>query len=248
MGILMLSRVLKLCEIIFDLKCLYSMLTWKPFSLTSYRMLKSLRKQGVCPNTIIDVGANIGQFSVSAANMFPAANIYSFEPLPDCYKKLKTNSNKYSNINVFQVALGNEKGSVEFNVNKHSHSSSILSLSDNHKKSFPAAEVSHVIDVEIDTLDSVLVGIDLVSPVMLKIDVQGYEGLVLDGLDCKSPNIDLIILESSFKPMYEGELLFMDIIEKMKLKGFEFDRPVGWLESEDTGEIVQMDMLFCYTK
>jgi len=240
----MLNKVRNLCEIIFDPRCLIACLKWTKFSLTSYRMLSSLNKQGLHPKTFIDVGANVGQFAVASTNIYPDAKIHSFEPLPYCFFNLQKNSRPYSNVTVSQIALGEDKGSVTFHVNKHSHSSSILPLSENHKKSFPGAEVSHEIDVEVNTLDAVLSDVNLVSPVLLKIDVQGYESQVLNGSKNTFDRIDYVILESSFKPMYEGELLFLEIIDQMKKYGFEFSRPVGWLESEDTSEIVQMDMLF----
>jgi len=56
--------------------------------------------------------------------------------------------------------------------------------------------------------------------------------------------VDFVILEASFKPMYEGEMLFMDIVRLMEEYGFRFLRPVGWLSHPKTGEILQMDTLF----
>jgi len=44
--------------------------------------------------------------------------------------------------------------------------------------------------------------------------------------------------------MYEGELLFMDILRMMEEQGFRFERPVGWLAASENGEILQMDALF----
>jgi len=240
----MINTLRNICELLLDPKSLYASLRWTKFSLTSYKMLSSLKKQELNPKSIIDVGANVGQFAVASANIYPDSEVYSFEPLPECFSQLQDNSRPYKNITVCQMALGEEKGSVTFNVNKHSHSSSILPLSDNHKKSFPDAEVSHEIEVEVNTLDSALEAIELVSPVLLKIDVQGYESQVLAGSQKIFDKIDYVILESSFKPMYEGELLFLEIINQMKEYGFVFNRPVGWLESIGTGEIVQMDMLF----
>jgi hypothetical protein len=40
--------------------------------------------------------------------------------------------------------------------------------------------------------------------------------------------IDYVILEASFEPMYEGELLFMEIARMMEEQRFRFDRPVSW--------------------
>ncbi|MFM6082296.1 MAG: FkbM family methyltransferase, partial [Dolichospermum sp.] len=49
--------------------------------------------------TVLDIGANEGQFAKYINQILPEAMIYSFEPLPDCHEKLVTNS---SNIKKFQ--------------------------------------------------------------------------------------------------------------------------------------------------
>ena len=52
------------------------------------------------------------------------------------------------------------------------------------------------------------------------------------------------MLEASFKPMYHGEMLFMEIVRLMEGYGFSFLRPVGLLHDPHSGEIIQMDALF----
>lgn len=53
-----------------------------------------------------------------------------------------------------------------------------------------------------------------------------------------------MVLEASFKPMYEGEMQFMEVARSMERYGFRFERPVGWLSAPGTGELLQMDALF----
>jgi len=60
--------------------------------------------------------------------------------------------------------------------------------------------------------------------------------------------VEYVVLEASFKPMYEGEMLFMDIVRLMEGYGFSFLRPVGLLSDPRTGEIIQMDALFSRAK
>jgi hypothetical protein len=96
--------------------------------------------------------------------------------------------------------------------------------------------------------DKVFNAITLEPPVLLKLDVQGYESTTLRGGRDTLKRVDYVILEASFKPMYEGEMLFMDIVRLMEEYGFQFLRPVGWLSEPKTGEILQMDALFKRTK
>ena len=224
---------------------LIAVLTWPKFSLTSFKMVSDLGRQGILPNTVIDVGANVGQFAVSSAKLFSHAKVYSFEPNPQCVTLLRNNVKSLTNISVFPVALGDIVGELNFHVNAHSHSSSLLPLAKHHRGAFPDAKEVDVISVEVSTLDSVFSNLTLKEPVLLKLDVQGYESQALRGGRETLKRVDFVVLEVSFKPMYEGELLFFGMIELMATFGFEFLRPVGWLSDPFTGEFIQIDALFC---
>lgn len=76
------------------------------------------------PGTILDIGANEGQFATLIREILPNSKIYSFEPLPDCYKQLKTNSQEMHPHEVFPFALGNQNGNATINLNEFSPSSS----------------------------------------------------------------------------------------------------------------------------
>lgn len=218
--------------------------TWPKFSVTSYFMVSRLAKQGILPATILDVGANVGQFAVASAKLFPRSRIHSFEPVPECVETLRKNVSGLGNVTVHPIALGDEKGEVAFHVNAHTHSSSILPLADAHRDAFPEAREADEISVEVSTLDAVFSGVEFDGPALLKLDVQGYEPQTLRGGVETLARIDYVVMEVSFKPMYEGEMLFMDVAGMMEERGFRFERPVGWLEAPDTGEILQMDALF----
>lgn len=220
------------------------LLTWPKFSMTSFSMISALNKQGLRPATIIDVGANVGQFAIAAAKLLPGVQVHSFEPNPPSAAQLRHNVRNLKMIQVHELALGEQAGTVDFHVNAHSHSSSILPLANSHLDAFPEARESKVIQVPVSTLDVVFDGVNLPGPVLLKLDVQGYELPVLLGGKKLLERVELVLLEASFKPLYQGEPLFMDIVAQMRELGFEFLRPVGFLQSPQTGEFLQMDALF----
>ena len=60
--------------------------------------------------TVIDIGANIGKFSFEIHKLLPAAKIYSFEPLKDCFKQMNINLKNIANFKSFNLALGNKQG------------------------------------------------------------------------------------------------------------------------------------------
>ena len=65
-------------------------------------------------NTIIDVGANVGQFAQEIRLVLPQAFVYSFEPLLDCYHQLVGNMSGDQKCKAFNVALGDKEGGVSF--------------------------------------------------------------------------------------------------------------------------------------
>lgn len=222
----------------------YALFTWPKFSLTSHRMLSSLTRQGISPRVVIDVGANVGQFAVACTKLCAGAAVHSFEPVPDSVKKLRRNVAKLGNVSVYPIALGGKSGEVIFHVNSHSHSSSILPLGEAHRNAFPWAQETHTIKVPICTLDVAMESIPLDGPVLLKLDVQGYEPQVLEGATQTLKRVDYVLLETSFRPMYVGERTFMEIVRTMEDSGFAFLRPIMWLDDPRSGEILQADALF----
>ena len=227
-------------NLLLDPAALRAFLTWPVFSITSFQMVSSLARQGIHPRTIVDVGANVGQFAIAGAKIFPDAKVYSFEPLPEAAASLKHRA--LPNMHVINAALGEKIGRAGLRVNSHTQSSSLLALGDTHLDAFPDEKEVRCVDVEMTTLDSV--SIDLVPPVLLKLDVQGYETMVLAGAKRTLERCDYVVIEMSMTPMYEGETTFTDMLALMHDYGFRFLRPVGWLAHPQTGAILQMDGLF----
>lgn len=227
-----------------DVGSMKALARWPKFSVTSYVMVSNLLKQGVAPRTVVDVGANVGQFAVASAKLFPYARVYSFEPLPECADELRRNVARLRNVAVYPFALGEEEGSVDFHVNTHSHSSSPLLLAMAHREAFPEAREERTIEVAVSTLDRVFEGVELKRPALIKLDVQGYEAHVIRGGEETLKRADYVVMEVSFRPMYEGERTFVEMAQMMEGYGFRFERPVGWLAAPKDGEIVQMDALF----
>lgn len=242
-----MSIVRKMCmalQLMEDASSMKALATWPTFSITSYNMVSRLAKQGVIPGTILDVGANVGQFTVASAKLFPSVRVYSFEPAPSSVAKLRKNVSDLENVTVYPFALGDRHGEVEFRVNADSQQSSVLPLARARRDAFPDARETHVIEVKISTLDLIFAEIEFRPPVLVKLDVQGYEAETIRGGTEALRHVDYVVLEVSFKPTYEGELTFRGIARMMEERGFRFERPVGWLAVPGSGEIFEMDALF----
>lgn len=196
--------------------------------------------------TVIDIGANVGQFAVLVHSLLPGATIYAFEPLPDCYQQLARKIREMGNGSIaFNVALGRENSRLVFHRNPYSDSSSFRSMMDIHRKQFPfTAGPDEDLDVPVRRLDSYASELDLRPNVLLKIDVQGFEDEVLAGAEQVLRLTHLVQVEVSMIPLYEDSPSFTDVLLWLERRGFSFRGFVGQLTGPLDGEILQGDALF----
>jgi FkbM family methyltransferase len=219
-------------------------ISWRKFSLAAYQIISRLKQADVFPLAIIDVGANVGQFSVAANNLMPQATIYPIEPDPKTAELLRKNVSPRVAANIIVSAVGERVGTVSFQVNSDSQVSSVLPLGEDRKKSFPVSTVQESIIVPISTLDVLFEGKSLAQPALLKIDVQGYEDKVIEGARGMLKSLRWVLMEVSFAKLYDGEKDFTFIMTLMGDNGFKFVRPMNFHFSTVTGEIIEMDALF----
>jgi FkbM family methyltransferase len=219
-------------------------LTWPKFSLASFSIMRRMERAGLRPATIIDVGANVGQFAVAACKTFKGATVISIEPDSRIGEKLRRNLRKEARANVLVTAVGDRVGEVDFNVNRDSQVSSVLALGPDRARAFPSATVVSTIAVPITTLDALFCDKKLEEPILLKIDVQGYEDRVVAGAGKFLGRVHWVLMEVSFGRLYEGERNFESIHSLMKDAGFEFVGPMNFHSSPDSAAIIEMDALF----
>jgi FkbM family methyltransferase len=133
------SQMMRLGRVLVQPGGLRSYLRWKPFSISSFTMLRDLRRQGLAFGTVIDGGGNVGQFARAAAETYPDAAVYSFEALPEAAETLRRNLSDLARVRVVHSALGSHDGTLEFFPNQYTLVSSALPLHPNHRKITPAA-------------------------------------------------------------------------------------------------------------
>ena len=231
-------------ELINTPGALWSALRWPKFSLAAYQIITRAKMLGVLPKTVIDVGANIGQFSVAASKLFQLEAIYPIEPDPRVAKILGKNIGESISKNIVISAIGSEVGERLFNVNLDSQVSSMLPLGVDRIKGYPGASVAEKIIVPITTLDALFFEKFLPKPILLKIDVQGFEDQVIAGAKKFLTKVQWVLVEVSFATLYEGELDFDSITSLMEENGFRFVGPINFHVSPTTREIIEMDALF----
>jgi FkbM family methyltransferase len=193
--------------------------------------------------TIIDVGANRGQFALVAANRFPRAALYCFEPLPEPRRKLERALRGHAKLNVMQCALTAKSGCADFVVSKADDSSSLLEMTETQTRTFPGTGAAYRIRVRTETLDGVLASADLVRPLLLKVDVQGAELDVLRGATAVLQSADSVLVECSFAELYRGQPLAGEVVSFLDSHGFHLDAICTPLLDRN-GQVLQADLLF----
>jgi FkbM family methyltransferase len=193
-----------------------------------------------CFQTIIDVGANIGQFAQYISTVFPGVNIYSFEPLKDPYKILKEWVNNQSNENIkcFNVALGEREGDVTiFKDIADTTCSSML-------ESCTTKEIEPI-QVTMTTLDKIVkkLSLPIIPELLIKLDVEGYEDKVIREGKETFRKARAAILEIQIDHILEGQAQFRDILQLMEDLGFRYAGNLSQWYAAD-GHVAYVNALF----
>ena len=119
--------------------------------------------------TVIDIGANIGEFSY-AAKVHGALQVFAFEPDPIAFYCLQKNINAFKEIHLFQTAISNENKIQNFYISSKSADSSLLK----------PTNIESTIEIETKLLDD-YIDIFPKQVDLLKIEAEGFEPEILTG-------------------------------------------------------------------
>ncbi len=195
--------------------------------------------------TILDIGASEGNFAFTVRPLFPNAMIYSFEPLPGVYAALARNLAGVERFRAFNLGIGENDTEMTIHQSQHSPSSSFLEMGDLHKQAFPtSAAVAEEVKVKVARLDGLSDQLAIEEPLLVKIDVQGYELHVLRGGEQTIRRAQVIIIETSFQPLYEGGPLFADVFRFLTDWGFAYQGALDVLADPGSGANLQEDSVF----
>ena len=216
----------------------------KGIFINSYEMVSKINDLKIKPNTFIDVGANRGMLSKTINYFYPDCNIYAFEPIKHCYSKLQKLEEVINNFKSFNCALSNYSGTAEFNESVFDYSSSLLKMAKRHKDAFPFTKETSVYAVDVYPLEYFADKMEIKSPTILKLDVQGAELTVMKGAEKILTSIDYILCELSLIELYEGQSLAIEVINYMSEKGFNLIDILELNRDLQKNELMQFDGLF----
>ena len=201
-------------------------------------LLKSMKMA-----TVVDIGANRGQFSLVARWCFPQARILAFEPLLGAVAKFSRVFAVDDRVTLNAVAIGPKAEQRSLHVSRSDDSSSLLPITERQSRLFPGTEEQRVTDVTVAPLGDFVDARDVCRPALLKLDVQGFELEALKGCESLLGVFDAIYVECSFIELYRGQALLADVINWLYDRGFRLQGAYN-LCYDSQGLAVQGDFLF----
>ena len=237
-----MRKIDKLLLVVKDPTFLGTLISFKvAASVEHSQLLNYLNNIGI--NTIVDIGANRGQFALAARKHFPMAKIFSFEPLLEptsLFRKIFAND---PNTILYELAIGTEEAETIIHISNADDSSSLLPISTLQNELYPGTSEKETRTIVQKPLDAILSPLDIKRHALLKIDVQGYEKQVLEGCKSLLPLFTYIYVECSFVELYEGQSLAHEIISYLSKYGFILSGVYN-LDIDKKGIPIQGDFFF----
>jgi FkbM family methyltransferase len=195
------------------------------------------------PATVLDIGANRGQFALVARHRFPSAALFCFEPLTEPRNRLERILDGTPDAHIFPFALGQQSTTATFRVTTDDDSSSILPTTSIQRSMSPGSTLDYETQVEVRRLDELIDVRRLARPILMKIDVQGTELDVLRGAEELAELVDDILVECSFLELYEGQALASDVVDFLNGWGLRMSGVHNVVTTPD-GRSAQADLHF----
>lgn len=170
--------------------------------------------------TVVDIGANCGQFALVARHFFPEAHIVSFEPLPGPAAVYRSIFAQDAQVTLHEGAIGPEAGETTIHISKRADSSSLLPIGAAQDRLFPGTAEAGTAVIRVGPFSAYVAPADIEGPALLKLDVQGFELQALKGCEEALERFGWIYAECSFVELYEGQALADEVIAWLRERGF----------------------------
>lgn len=212
---------------------------------TEYSLLRRLLAQ-LRPSTVLDIGANVGQFARSVRQAGFTGTIISFEAIPEVHARLVERAQDDPHWKVAPcAALGATQGEGHINIAANLASSSLLDMGATHLQAAPESKYVRRAEISIRRLDEV--GTPLLpeeGPLYLKVDTQGNERDVLEGATGLLSRVSALQIELSLIPLYVGAPTISEMLPYVESIGFELFGLAPGFKDRSTGRLLQVDGFF----
>jgi FkbM family methyltransferase len=205
----------------------YRVERWRPANrFNAMADTLELLRRGFRPGVVIDAGANVGDWTRMALNVFPEAKVHLAEPQPSCQPSLERLARTSSSLTLHPVAL-TEPGRQRLSFTggaSHGGTGAHVALPDEH-------------DVELEcratTLDELFAGrVGREDRPLMKLDLEGHELPALSGARTLLEAVEVLVVEVQIYDINgSGAIpLFRDVFSFLTGHGFElYDvASMGW--------------------
>jgi FkbM family methyltransferase len=174
-----------------------------------------LKENNFNPNLILDIGANHGRWTRKWKDAFKNTKIIMVEPqlwLKNSFKDLL----KDCTITFINAGVSNQNGTMKFTINSERDDSSTFTMS--------ASQASNLgykqIDVEVITINEIIIRNDGIIPDLIKIDAEGLDMKVLEGADLALGKTPIFMIEVSVNN-FTADNNIVSMIKFMDCNGYK---------------------------
>jgi FkbM family methyltransferase len=196
--------------------------------------LSRFKKLDIPVNTIVDVGAAQGHWSLMARQFWPEATYVLFEPLTERRRELEHLAKTTANFHFIPAAAGKEKGTVHFIIADDLDGSGIASDIDNPK----------VRAVDVVSIHEQIKKRNISGPYLIKLDTHGFELPILEGCAQILPEVSMFIIECYGFQIANGSLLLHEMCRHMESLGFRLYNIADVMHRAKDGAFWQCDAFF----
>ena len=177
------------------------------------KILNFFRKKKINIYTFVDVGSHKGKYFDLFAKNYQIKKSLLIEPQRQYFHYLKNKYKVFKNIKIFDYAVSNKNGTSLFYINHHDLTSSLNTL--NHKNTFLKFKsrlfgvesknmIKEKVKVKITTLNNILKKIKIKQLDLVKIDTEGHELQVLQGIGKTVQKIKIVLIEFRNDNVYKN--------------------------------------------
>jgi len=175
--------------------------------------------------TILEAGAFDGRDTERFAQLWPEGIVYAFEPMPSLAAKVREATADLANVVLVEAALGvDDSGSVDlytFAEDQNEHGSSSILRPGDHLDVAPEIQFHRKLTVRSIMLDEWFSSIERTSIHLMWLDLQGAELKVLERGVLALSKTEVIHIEVSRRPLYEGGATFRQVHRFLRHNGFK---------------------------
>lgn len=205
-----------------------------PYNLEMQKGLQRFHALGIPINTICDVGAAEGGWSLLARSFWPEASFLLFEPLVERETILRNLEERYSKFHVICSAAGNGPGTISFAVSSDLDGSGV---------SFDE-KADGIRTVTLASVQDEANRLKLPGGYVVKLDTHGFELPIIEGCERIISEIYLFVIECYGFHIAPKSLLFWEMCQYMEDKGFRLFDIVDVMRRKKDNAFWQCDAFF----